>query len=113
MAGQMMQAGKLRHYVTVQTYTASADAYGQQSLSWGTHANWWTEKIEQPSRELQTDGKYRNFQRVQFRGRDVSGITPDMRILDGTATYDIISIVPDPTYERQIIVQCGEESPNV
>lgn len=100
-----MQAGKLRHRVSIQRLTPGSpeqDAGGTPDESWATIFSAWAEVAPLRGRELiaaqQVASEVTGTVRLRYRA-DFS-ITAKDRVLFGTRTYDILAVVD--TMERHI-----------
>lgn len=105
-----MQAGKLRHAITIQQETVTRDAVGAEVLTWGTFltarasienlagAEAFSGQIDQRLAQRQT--------KITIRARD--GLTTKMRVLHGSTIYNIQQIIRDTTQQRQIDLICEE-----
>jgi SPP1 family predicted phage head-tail adaptor len=92
-----MQAGKLRNYVTIQTYTNTQNAYGETAKSWATYASVWCEIRNPYGKEIEQAGQQKATLTHVLVWRHLAGVTPDMRVLFGTRVFQIVSVNPDPT----------------
>lgn len=105
-----MEAGKLRHRITIQQETVTRDAVGAEVTTWGTFLAAWasienlagvegfTTSIDQRLAQRQT--------RITIRDRN--NITTKMRVLHGSTVYNIQQIIQDPTQKRHIQLVCEE-----
>jgi SPP1 family predicted phage head-tail adaptor len=87
-----VRAGNLRHYVIIQSVTATADGMGGTTEVWGTHTSVYAGIWPKKSDEQVIDGKLVLVNRTMFRIRYLSTLTSDMRILYGTRVFEIIDI---------------------
>jgi SPP1 family predicted phage head-tail adaptor len=100
-----MQAGKLRHRVTIQLpVKMQNDTTGGVDFSWTTFA------VNVPAAvEPLSVGKFLAAQQVQseistmitIRWR--SGLQPNMRVLHGATIYDVIGYLPDKDTNRDYV----------
>lgn len=88
-----MKAEKYRHRVHLQSKSATRNSYGEETLSWVTEASVWC------SIEPLTGREYFQAQQVQSQVthkimlRYYKGLRPDWRILFGTRTFNIVSVI--------------------
>lgn len=76
----MLNAGRLRHRVIIQTPTESVDVLGGISKSWATHATVWAEVQPLSGRELLEAAKTTSRVSHRVTIRELSTVTPKMRI---------------------------------
>ena len=88
-----MRAGNLRHPVTIQEKSVTADDYGGGSVSWVSYASARAAIWPQKGKEVVVDGKVQMFTSTIIRIRYQAGITSDMRVLlhDGRI-FEIINV---------------------
>lgn len=82
-----INAGRLRHRVTIETRGSGQDSYGQPSGTWSTHATVWAEVMPMSGREL-IEGE-RTVGRAAFRVmiRSLSTVTEGMRVNQDSGRY--------------------------
>jgi SPP1 family predicted phage head-tail adaptor len=103
-----MRAGQLRQRVTIQSKTASRDSFGEEDITWVDLATVWAAVEPLRGREF-LDGKMITAEvttRIRIRHR--SGLTPEMRVVFGSITYDVLSIIHIEEREREIHLMCQE-----
>ena len=104
-----MEAGALRNRITIQEKSVTRDSYGAETITWATHATAWAsveplsgrEFLE--SRQIQAEGMTRITLRYQ------AGIVPEMRVLFGTRTFNIQSVIHVEERGREIQLMCTEQ----
>lgn len=103
-----MQAGKLRHRVTLRESTEAQDTYGESIKTFADVATVWAEVVQLSGREyLQArEAGAETTTRITIRKR--SGVHEKMRITWGTHSYDVDAVLPDPTNARHILLMCSE-----
>lgn len=86
-----MQAGKLRHRVTLERPTVMTDSHGDQVKTWATLAEVWAEVLDLSGREFIAAQQVMADITVQvrMRGRTDFRLTPKDRIVFGSRTFDI------------------------
>lgn len=87
-----MQAGKLRHRVTVEQASTVANAFGEPAETWAPFATVWASREDLSGREQFLAQQWRADVTTRFVVRYVAGLTPAMRINDGGTLYNINSI---------------------
>ena len=93
----MLDAGKLRHRITLQQYTGSADDYGdirrQDDANWRTAAVVWAAVDPISGREFyaaeQAQSELSHKVRIRYR----QGVKPGMRLLLGSRRLYIQSVI--------------------
>jgi SPP1 family predicted phage head-tail adaptor len=104
-----MRAGKLRHRVTIQSVTEGAqDANGEPAETTATLATRWA-SIE----PLGGSEQYRSHEvhpevTHAVRMRYLAGVTPKMRIVFGSRTFEIESVIVADESNREIVCACKE-----
>jgi SPP1 family predicted phage head-tail adaptor len=105
-----MRAGLLRHVITIQNETVTRDATGAEVVTWGAFltARAAIENLS-GSEAFASNIDQRLAQRmtkITIRARD--GLTTKMRVLHGSAVYNIEQIIQDRTQAREINLICEE-----
>jgi len=103
-----MQAGKLRHRVTIEQPTETQDAYGSVVQSWATLATVWAAIEPVTGRErFATTGDVRyaeNEVHIRIRYRD--DITPKMRVVHGSDVYNIRAVMDRWGRGQELLLRC-------
>jgi SPP1 family predicted phage head-tail adaptor len=105
-----MQIGRLRHRITIEQATVTRDAYGGETLTWGTYATIWALVTPVRGQERQISAAAQELATLayQVRMRYRSDIDPRMRVVWGTKVLDIESIY-DPTGRyAELILLCRD-----
>lgn len=103
-----MQAGKLRHRVTIQEKDVTQNDYGEEVITWDDVATVWGAVEPLQGREFleaQRLGAEVNT-RIRIRHRD--GIVPEMRVSWGDHAYDIEAVIAIEERQREIHLMCRE-----
>ena len=103
-----MQAGKLRHRITIQQATESQNSFGEVTRSWATYATVWASVEPLQGREY-LDGRQLEADvdtRVRIRHR--AAVTQRMRVTWSGHTYDVQSVIADATNKRMMQLMCRE-----
>ena len=90
-----MQVGKLDHKITIQSFTASTDVYGQPFNTWANLASVWASVDYNGGSEAEKDGAIIASSQVLFVVRHsnaVKGINTAHRIYFDSDYYDITRI---------------------
>lgn len=103
-----MQAGKLRHRVTIQEQSTARDTFGQRVDTWTTVATVWASVEPLQGREF-LDGRSLEAEislRVRMRYR--SGVEPTMRLSWGGRIFEIVAITSTEERGRELVLMCRE-----
>jgi SPP1 family predicted phage head-tail adaptor len=103
-----MQAGNLRHRITIQSATTAQDAYGEPVRLWTTFATLWAAVEPLQGREYFVGQQMQSEVSTRIRVRDYPGITPLMRVYWDSRYFQIESIITDPTNRRELHLMCRE-----
>ena len=108
-----MKVAEYRHLIRLQSRTQVADGMGSTTGVWGdeyeTWAGVWPVALQSRTKELTKDGKLTLEITHKVRIRYRSDVVAGWRVLFGSRTFDILSIInPD---ERNIILElvCRED----
>lgn len=110
----MIQAGKLRHKVTIQTPTETQDEYGQPVQTWATFAEVFASVEPIRGREFFAAQQIQSDVTTRIRIRYLSGVTTKMRVVHTTdhsspATveeYDIEAVIHVEEKRREMHLMC-------
>jgi len=109
-----MEAGRLRHRVTIQRRLESRDTYGGRQETWSDVAEVWAEVAPLVGREYM-EGRQEGAEiTTKIRIRYRREIGPEMRVMwdDPQAHdkryYDIESVQHVETKQREIVLMCRE-----
>jgi SPP1 family predicted phage head-tail adaptor len=109
-----MEAGRLRHRVTIQEKVDSRDSYGGERETWVDIAEVWAEVEPLVGREYlesrQESAEITTRVRVRYR----AGIRPEMRVkyvdeADVAHYYDIFSAQNVGTRRKELVLVCREQ----
>lgn len=103
-----MQAGRLRHKITIQSKSVTPNAYGEEVITWGTFVECWAEISPLLGREYLAAAQVQAeiTHRVRIRHRD--GVYPTMRVLFGSRAFDILSVQQVEERQREIVLMARE-----
>jgi len=103
-----MRAGDLRHRITLQQKTETRDSFGAVIETWNDVATLYA-SIEPLRGKEFFDAQQVNAEvTIRIRIRYRSGVTPNMRVLFGTRTFDIQSVINVDERNREMILMCRE-----
>ncbi len=109
-----MQAGKLRHRVTIKKHggvppaLSYPDSHGQKHVNWTNHATVWASVEPLSGRELLRAQEVESAVTHRVRMRYTSGVTPDMRIALSTRRFNILSIRNRDERNVELELMCVE-----
>jgi len=105
-----MRIGELRHRVTIQSATETQDSYGQAVLSFSTLATRWASIEQLSGREFFDASKVAAEVTHRVRIRYMTGITPKMRVVYGSRTFEIVAITNPEERNIALDLLCKEAS---
>lgn len=88
-----MNAGRLNRRITIQSKTVTRDAYGGESISWTDVATVWAAVLPIRGREYVAIREAGAELTTRFVIRYRQGVTPAMRVVHGSANYDIEQVI--------------------
>lgn len=105
----MIRAGKLRHKLTLQAATESADAVGGTTETWAAVATIWGDIRPLKAEELVNADKLTQTATHNIRIRYYSGLTPSHRLVyDTTRTFQIIEVISVRERGHMMDLRCKE-----
>ncbi len=103
-----MNAGKLGKLITIQQQSATQDEYGAQIVTWSSFGiDRWAQVEPLRGREYFTGKQIQSGIDTRFTIRYIAGITPKMRILYNSLSYDIESIINIDERNRELQIMCS------
>lgn len=84
-----MQAGRLRHRVTIEQVTETPNEFGEPTETWAEFASAWADREDLTGRELFAAQQVSATVTTRFTMRYVTGVTAKMRLLSDGIVYDI------------------------
>ena len=103
-----MQAGKLRHVVTIQTASESQDSFGEPIKTWGSNSTAWASIQPLSGRELLTAQQYYAEATHRVIMRHSTAITPAVRLKFGTRYLQVNSVSDRDERGEQVECICTE-----
>jgi len=88
-----LQAGDLRHVISIQQNRRTFDANGDPTTSWTTIATRRAEIKPFGGVEQDNTGKYAGVTHIRMRLRYYAGLTPAQRIVHDSRNFEIVSVV--------------------
>lgn len=96
----ILNAGTLRHRITLQSPPTGRSSLGARTGDWTTEATVWAAAIPLSSRELLAAGQMQSEITVRFRIRWRDGVLPSWRVLWRNVPYAIVGEPIDVQGER-------------
>ena len=103
-----MQAGTLRHRVTIQEKEITRDSYGGEQITWADVATVWAAVEPLAGREFMEGRRLDAELSTRIRIRYRSGLAPTQRVTWGDHTYDIQAVIDVDTRRREVYLMCRE-----
>ena len=103
-----MKIGDLRHRVTIQEKAVTIDAYGGEVVIWADVATVWAAMEPLSGREFLEGRRLENEINHRIRIRYREGLTPSMRVVCGSRTFDIEAVIERASRRREIWLMCRE-----
>ena len=105
-----MQAGRLRHRVTVQRATDAIDQYGDQTPTWTALGTVWASVEPLNGREYFAAAQMQSEVSTRIVIRPISGVTltPKDRVKFGSRYFDIQSVINRDERNRELQLLCVE-----
>ena len=105
----MIESGKFRHYISIQTPTETRDDYGEPIVTWPTtYHNAWASIEPLKGYEYWASQQVNAEVTSKITMRYKSGITPKMRVVWGDHTYRILSIINEEERNIQLTLMVEE-----
>lgn len=107
----MMQAGRLNRRIIIHQNTPTRDANGGEVESWSVLAYRWASLEPINGREYftaqQTASEVTHRVRIRY-DYTVKTVTPKMRIVYGSRTFDIESVINPRESNKELVLMCRE-----
>lgn len=107
-----LKAGRLRHQIEIQRQERTPDGQGGVTVSWVVvHTKEPADVIPLSGRELMQAAATQSSinTRIFIRYRD--DVTAAMRAVHQGRIYNIVALIPDPTFRRYLALMCDESQP--
>jgi SPP1 family predicted phage head-tail adaptor len=89
----MIQAGQLRHRVTIKSKTVTQNGFGEEVITWATVATVWAAVEPLSGRELVSQQRTESLMTHRIRIRRRTDLDPTMRVHEGAHVYQVDSIL--------------------
>jgi SPP1 family predicted phage head-tail adaptor len=103
--------GELRHRVSMQSSTESADAYGQDVRTWSTYATVWAMVEMSPGSEIQLGLSQQALAPYRVTIRYRGDVLPSHRIVYGAKILEVMSVSDLTGYGTHEVITCVESIP--
>lgn len=102
-----MRVGKLRHLASIESYTEAPDGFGEVVKSWTKFSDIWCSIKPINGKEKYVSAEKHATATHEVMSRFIDGVTPRMRLVDGTRVFGIISSlnVNEESKMMQLIVE--------
>lgn len=104
-----MRSGPLRHQVTLRSYTKTRDAYGGEIETWSDFATVWASVDPLIGREYIAAKQIQAEVSHKIRMRYINGVDPTMKIVFGSRTFEIVSILNVAEQNRELVIMATED----
>ncbi len=105
-----MQAGKLRHRLTIEKTTHVVNAFGEQESTWKTFAEVWGQNRPLTGSERFIAAQTHAAEDAVFHIRYLEGLSPKMRVICKGLYYDITSINDLEERGRELVIYARSSS---
>lgn len=104
-----MDAGRLNRRVTIETPTITrGTSFKEPVETWATFATVWAAIEPLSGRELLANRQVENEVTTRVRIRYLAGVLPKMRVVYGSRTFRIESVIDPVTARRDLELLCVE-----
>jgi len=103
-----MRAGDLRHRVTIQQAVESQNDFGEVITTWQNYKTVWAAIKPLTGREYFASQQVNAEVSVQIQMRYIPGITPKMRIVEGSKVYEIEAVMDVEGKRKELQLLCKE-----
>lgn len=105
-----MRSGKLRRQVTIQSRSQAQNAIGEMADTWVTFATCYAELEDVlPGKEEIVAAQVNVAHTVMISMRYVAGVTPRMRVLYGSRTFNVQAVANTGERDRELVLTCTEQ----
>lgn len=103
-----MNIGAMNKRITIQAPPGTQDSYGAESGTWNTVATFWANVLSLTGQSLYNANQVNNEVTVKVTMRYLPGILPKFRILFGSRTFEIISVINQVEANKFLELMCKE-----
>ena len=105
-----MRIGTLRHLLTIEAPTATANDYGEPVEGWATFAQVYGSREDLTGREALMAQQIASDVTTRFTMRHLAGVTSKMRIRTADVVYGIESVQDPDGRNRQLVLMAKRVS---
>ena len=102
----LVSAGDLTQRVTLQGKSVTRAANGEEVVTWSDVATVWAAVLPVRGREFFAAAQMQDATDIRVRLRYRAGVTRDMRVLHGSSTYDIVSVIDPESRHEELELMC-------
>ncbi|MBI9042922.1 MAG: phage head closure protein [Anaerolineaceae bacterium] len=104
-----MQAGMLRHRITIKYKEATQDAtYNEEQVSWTTLVTVWASVEPLQGREFLDAKQVQAEVSTRIRMRYLGTVRPTMRVYFGSRVFEVLAVIDVRTRYREMQLMCVE-----
>lgn len=103
-----MKIGKLRHWITIQSYTPTRDSFGAEVEHWQDVMKVWASVEPLTGKEYFAAQEVNAEVSVKVIMRYSPGIQPEMRVIFGARVFEILAVMNTEERNKQLILLCKE-----
>ena len=103
-----MEAGRLRHRITIQQVAEAQDTYGEPIKTWSTFAQRWAAINQVTGKENFNASQFAPDATTRVELRYLAGVTPKMRVKFGTRTFEIKAVLNNMERDVELTLLCLE-----
>lgn len=103
-----MRAGPLRHRVTIQDKSVTQNEYGEEVITWTELVTLWASVEPLRGREFIEVTQWQADVSTRIRTRFYSGVSPEMRAVHDSRTYEIVHVINPLEIPREMELMCRE-----
>jgi len=104
----MIQSGRLRHRIVIQSPTETQDTYGEPIKTWSTFLTTWASVEPVKGREYWESQQVNAEVTYKITMRHRSGLNPKMRVSWDDRTFEIKNILNDFERDRRLTLMVTE-----
>jgi SPP1 family predicted phage head-tail adaptor len=102
-------SGRLNHKIVIQERTETKNSVGEDITTWDTYKWTWAQVTPLTGKEYFSKNEFQSTITNKIYMRYLTGVTPDMRIVWDSRTFDIISVINTDERNRELILMVEEQ----
>ncbi len=99
----------MRHKITIQQFTSTQDSAGQPVEAWTTFATTWASIEPLIGKEYFASQQEQAETNIKIRFYHIPNVDPVMRVVYGTRTFEIKSVINYKEQNRETLLMCYEK----